>query len=173
MHYLRFEGKEYQHLNIKISVKAPFKTILNDMNKLELMKTDLSQEHMRYAILELINNSLRAHRDKEESKNIVLSITSQENRIVIELMDWGGGFSLKELPYSLNQEYDEIDMQSPRFQSYRERFQYRRFGMGILSTKKVFPQFDILFHKDENICEYIPGETSGTIIRLGVPLNGS
>lgn len=170
MYYLRFEGKEYQNLNIKISVKAPFKTILNDMNKVELLKTDISQEHVRYAILELINNSLRAHRDKEEDRNILLKMRSKEDGIEIELIDWGGGFDLEELPYSLDQNYDEIDMQSPRFQSYRERFQYRRFGMGILSTKKVFPHFEILFHKDENVCEYKPGETSGTLIRLGVSI---
>jgi len=161
-------NKSYSCLNINISAGASFKVILATINNIDLQGLELSQEHLRYALLELVNNSLRAHREKNCKEPIKIRIRSKEDGYSLEIKDWGGGFEISGLPFDISEHYDKIDMESQRFQQYREKNQYKRFGMGLLSAKKVFSHFQILFHKDDRICPYKPGETDGTIIELGV-----
>lgn len=164
-------NKSYSCLNINISAGASFKVILATINNIELKGLELSQEHLRYALLELVNNSLRAHREQNCKKGIKLRIKALDWGYSMEIMDWGGGFDTSRLPFNISEHYDKIDMESQRFQEYREKNQYKRFGMGLLSAKKVFDQFEINFHRNGVSTSYIPGETDGTTIILGVKIN--
>jgi len=172
MHTLLYQTKEIKRLNIKISAKASFKVILNSINNITIPGWDLPLEHFHYALLELVNNSLRAHREKDKlEKPIIISLLCTSSGIQIKITDWGGGFDTSRLPFHLDEHYDKIDMQSARFQKYREINQYKRFGMGILSAKKIFPILKVYFHQNLKIQSYQPGITDGTILELGVEIN--
>lgn len=171
MPHILYKNKYYGQLTFTISAGAPFNAILHQINNIEIPRATLEMEHVRYAILELINNSLRAQREKERNQKILLKVIYKQNNLEFQLKDWGGGFNPKNLPYDIADPYDRINVQSSRFQSYREQHQYRRFGMGLLSCKKVFPRFEIHFHDgNNNIGSYQPGLTQGTLILLEVPL---
>lgn len=169
MSSLIFAGKQYKSIIIKIAIEAPFKEILKKINELRLPLPEAECEPIRFAVLELVNNSLRAHRERNVQEEIKLEYRIEEERLWITLTDGGGGFDLQSLPYDLSLDPQLIDVNSDRFQEYREKNQYQKFGMGLLSGKKVFPRFEITFYDDEGIKScWIPERTKGTIIRMGM-----
>ncbi|MDA3851248.1 MAG: ATP-binding protein [Spirochaetaceae bacterium] len=171
MKNILYQGKRYNHLNINISANAPFNAILNQINQIYIEPIGISQEHISYAILELLNNSLRAHREKHIDKNITVKAQSKGKFVLFIIKDWGGGFDVSELPYDINEEHEKIDVESDQFQLYREKHQYRRFGMGLLSTRRVFQEFEIKFYDGTGqLGPYKKDFTSGTVIKLGVPV---
>jgi len=56
---------------MNISGDAPFHEILKQVNGLTIPESPHDDEHTRYAMLELINNSLRAHREKGIKNSIL------------------------------------------------------------------------------------------------------
>jgi anti-sigma regulatory factor (Ser/Thr protein kinase) len=133
--------------------------------------------HIRFALLELVNNSLRAHRSESVEDPIFLEFQIIQNqsdignanqiglRIVLE--DHGRGFDPSDLPYNLYGPVDTVDLQSDSFQLYREMHNQQRFGMGLFVTKRTFDSFRLEFIDfNENTTPYNPGKIRGTRISL-------
>ncbi|ADK81462.1 ATP-binding protein [Sediminispirochaeta smaragdinae] len=159
MSYISYKGKKYRQVKFTFSTKAPFEKILETLNQISFNGSFRSDEQAIYAILELVSNSLRAHREKAVKEKIVLRIQGEKGRTLVRLRDLGGGFDISKLPYDITQPVNEIDTISDAFEAYRQKNNYRRFGMGILLARKVFPGFRLTFDERN-------GTIAGTIVDL-------
>jgi anti-sigma regulatory factor (Ser/Thr protein kinase) len=169
MGYLKHNGKKYKSVLLKISRSTDFSRILDELHHLFFAGIDEKDlENIRYSLLELVNNSIRAHKEKQEDRDILLRFRLTENEIITTLKDWGGGFDKKKLPYDLEQEVHDIDINNQDFLDYRETHGYHRFGMGLFITKKTFTYFKLSFvgHQGEIQEEYEAENTAGTYIEL-------
>ncbi len=174
MRYLKYKDATYRNLIFNISEKAPLNAILKCINLVDSGISRELQEHIYYSTMELVNNSLRAHRERgRREKPVRLKVSAGENSLRIEILDFGGGFDLRELPYDYSLPPDRVDLESPSFQRYRERYDYRRFGMGLLTARQLASDFSLRFHRDGDLTDrFREGETDGTIITMGIDWNG-
>lgn len=157
---------------MNISGDAPFHKILKQVNGLTIPDSPHDDEHTRYAMLELINNSIRAHREKGIKDTIRTELYVKDDILEIHIIDRGGGFSIDELPYDMGESVEEIDTNSGRFQEYRENNQYKKFGMGLIVARRLFPVFKINFYNEnEYDIPYEPSEVIGTRIEMGIRWN--
>lgn len=170
MHLLKYKTDSYKNLIFNISDNAPLNAILKCINIVESGISCELQEHIFYSIMELVNNSLRAQKLLNIiDKPIKLKFTTTEKTLIISISDSGGGFDINELPYNILEPVKLIDQQGPSFQAYREKYEYKRFGMGILTARKLFDHFSIAFLNNGVIGdEYLKGKTEGTVITMGV-----
>lgn len=169
MGYLKHKGKKYTSVVLRISKKTDFSRILDELHQLFIGGIDEKKiENIRYSLLELINNSIRAHKENNESRDILLRFKLTDNELITTLQDWGGGFDIKKLPYDLTREVQDIDINNQDFLDYREKHGYHRFGMGLLITKKTFNHFKLNFIGFDGAVqdEYEGENTAGTLIEL-------
>jgi len=151
---------------------APFHEILKKVNGLTIPESPHDDEHTRYAILELINNALRAHREKGIKDNIKTELKVKDDSLDIRITDRGGGFDIGKLPYDIAEPVNEIDTNSGRFQDYREHNQYKKFGMGLIIARRLFSVFKISFYdRDEEDVQFSNTEVVGTRIDMGIRWN--
>jgi len=171
MRHIVFKGQKYKQVLMNIHPDAPFNKILKEINSLTLPVDYQNDEHTRYAILELINNSIRAQKENRSNEPIKLEIKIENNILTVTVTDSGGGFEISELPYDINEPVERIDPNKKSFQDYREKNQYKRFGLGLLVARKQFPQFEITFYNNKN--ETVPSgstEITGTVIKMSLEL---
>jgi anti-sigma regulatory factor (Ser/Thr protein kinase) len=155
-----------------INSNADFNKLLSVLNTIEINGVSMQSEHITYAVLELLNNSMRAHRENNIDKKIRTEFTLSDRTLSIFIQDWGGGFDPSVLPYDLNGDPNDIDMHGQEFQQYREEHGYKRFGIGMLIVKKTFDHFKIYFIDEEmNPVTWDSGKVSGTCIELGLGEN--
>ena len=65
-----------------------------------------------------------------------------------------------------------IDTENREFQKYRERSQYKRFGMGLVIARRLFPEFKVSFYdENDSVVDYEPGKVVGTRIEMGMRPN--
>ncbi len=148
---------------------AGFNDVLHEINGVRLPVSASLSDNVLYAVLELVNNSLRACREKNSPEPIILEFSIYKESIEITITDWGGGFDVTGLPFDLSEDPDSIDLQGESFQNYRQKHGYKRFGMGLYVTRKTFSSFSISFFDDSLMeIEFTPGETAGTKITLGI-----
>jgi len=169
MGYLKHKGKKYTSVLLKISQNTDFSRILEELHQIFFAGINEKEiENIRYSLLELINNSIRAHKEKNETRDIQLRFRLTENELITTLKDWGGGFDKRRLPYDLDNEVNDIDINNQDFLEYREKHGYHRFGMGLYITKKTFTGFDLKFigHNGEIQKDYEGQNTAGTLIEL-------
>ncbi|OQX28868.1 MAG: hypothetical protein B0D92_06700 [Spirochaeta sp. LUC14_002_19_P3] len=144
-------------LTLYFNPYLPFSSTVEQVNALKF-HAQISDESIRVALLELLANSIRAHREKQISSKVKLEIRRNKRCIAISLTDRGGGFSPKKPP--------------PLAPSARNP----RFGMGLNLAKKLLPTMNIRFYNAQNsFIPYTPGKTEGTHIDivLELPLNGN
>lgn len=166
-----FNNKTYKKININIKPQAEFNDILLVLNELHFEGYEDQEEQIIFAILELLNNSLRAHREKGIDKNILLMFHLQPSQLIITLQDWGGGFDPDNLPYELKEDVRNIDTNNDIFQQYREKFNYLRFGIGLYVVKKTFSTFDLYFiDNQKRKVTWESGLTAGTCVELTLGL---
>ena len=169
MRHIVFQGRKYKRVVINISGDAPFHEILKQVNGLTIPDSPHDDEHTRYAMLELINNSLRAHREKGIKDVIHTELKVKDNTLDIRITDRGGGFNIDKLPYDINESVEAIDTNSSRFQEYREENQYKKFGMGLIIARRIFPVFQVSFYnEEEEDVPYTSGKVVGTRIDMGI-----
>ncbi|OQY34033.1 MAG: hypothetical protein B6241_06005 [Spirochaetaceae bacterium 4572_59] len=167
MGYIKYKEKKYNLVSIKLSKSSDFNALLKEFHTLFFSGLDKKVEHIRYAILELVNNSIRAHKELDRNDPITISFSMNDNFLTILIKDAGGGFNTSDLPYDINQDVSDIDMNNSSFQDYREKHSYKRFGMGLLLTKKTFDSFKITFYgNDGKECPWEQGVSRGTIIEM-------
>ena len=154
---------------MKLSSETDFSGILDEFHNLFFNGIDEKHlENLRYSLLELVNNSIRAHRERRTDELITLRFSIEDNELIIILQDRGGGFDKSGLPYDLDKDVKDIDINDDSFMEYREKHGYHRFGMGLLVTKRTFDSFKLMFVDREGVLtlEYDKEETAGTHIEL-------
>ena len=165
--YIEFEKRKCQNLTLRVSPQTSFQYILARMNEIKFVGCDRSTEHIVYSILELLNNSLRAHRNKNVKKPILLEFKTCSAGFEVLIQDWGGGFDVRSLPYNLNSDPDEINIHDAEFEKYRQINNYKKFGLGLYLARKTFPYFDLnFFDAEQNETQWTDGGVVGTRIRL-------
>jgi anti-sigma regulatory factor (Ser/Thr protein kinase) len=164
---LHYRGQPTPRVKINIRPQADFREILAVLGDLSLPDFIKDVENIKYAILECLNNSLRAHREHKVSKDIITNFDVDDSRLNVEIKDFGGGFDPQKLPYRLDENPDLIDHKSSAFQEYQKQHQYQRFGMGLLLVKKTFTGFELVFF-DQNgqPTSWGKGDIQGTRILL-------
>jgi anti-sigma regulatory factor (Ser/Thr protein kinase) len=154
-------------IRVAVNPAADFRDVLHVFDAIKIPDTAIGADNLKFAVLELINNSIRAHRERGVGKDIAVDLTMAPGRLHVSVRDFGGGFDPGLLPYSLDADPGELDLQAPGFQEYRRRNNFTRFGMGIFLAKKSFDHFQLLF-LDETGKPAAWGEASiqGTLIRM-------
>lgn len=165
--YIEYEKKKYHSLILHIQPSTPFQYVLARMNEIEFVGCELPSEHIIYSVLELLNNSLRAHRDKDILEPIVLQFKACTQGFEIFIQDLGGGFDIHSLPYDIHADLEEIDIHDKSFEKYRQRHNYQKFGLGLYLARRTFPYFSLnFFDPGENEVNWGEGNVAGTRIRL-------
>jgi anti-sigma regulatory factor (Ser/Thr protein kinase) len=165
--YIEYRNTKCKKLVFRISPQSPFQKILSKLSAVEFVGCSIASEHITYSVLELLNNSLRAQREKNRLEPIVLKFEELQNGFHIYLRDWGGGFDVNTLPYNINTRIEEIDIHNEEFEQYRQAHEYMRFGLGLYLARKTFPSFSISFiNTYEEPVEWNPDLTAGTVIEL-------
>jgi anti-sigma regulatory factor (Ser/Thr protein kinase) len=166
---IAFRNRSYRRIRLQISSRARFHEILRIVNSIEYPGDAVDSEQVNYALLELLNNSLRAHRDKNIDRNILAEMWVIDGSLHVRVTDWGGGFDPASLPHDLNGQVHELDPNDEVFVAYREKHGYRRFGMGLYIAKRTFPRFDLhFFDEEQNRVDWGTGRVSGTCIDMAI-----
>lgn len=172
MEYILYQNRAYKQVSISIRPDAEFNDILLILNSLEFKECKQNEEQIIFAILELLNNSLRAHREKNIYECIRLIFRAEKKKLYISISDWGGGFDPNRLPYSIDEEPDNIDTNNEVFHQYRAKFNYLRFGIGLYVVKKTFSTFDLYFiDKQKQRVTWESGQAAGTCVELSIGTN--
>jgi anti-sigma regulatory factor (Ser/Thr protein kinase) len=161
-------------LRFLIKPNTPFQEILAYFSEIRYPDTEIADERINFAILELVSNSLRAHQEKQRGESIVVEFRCDENALRVAIQDAGGGFDPAGLPYSFDEPVSSLDMMSPAFESYRERHKNQRFGMGLVAVRRIFPRFSLAFVDNEmNFIDWPSDVIVGTRIDLEMPLSSA
>jgi len=166
---LEMNGKQSRAIRLSVNPQADFRQVIGTLEAIVFPPVRVSQEHVRFAVLELLNNSIRAHREKGEQRDISIDLAISDGKLVVTIRDFGGGFDTSKLPYALEDEPSRLDLHSAQFEEYQRRNGFKRFGMGIYVAKKTFDDFRLVFldHRDQPM-SWKQGETAGTLIILSV-----
>jgi hypothetical protein len=168
---IRYEGAEHRSANILVRPNCEFPTLLGTFNAIRYPDTGVSDEQISFAILELVSNSLRAHRERGKDESVAVRVWIEGALMMVSVSDRGGGFDPSRLPYGLDEPVESLDLMAPGFIAYRERYDNARFGMGLVAVRKIFPVFSLKFvdPSGADLPWPSPG-IEGTIIVLGLPL---
>lgn len=165
--YFDFQSQQSDQVTVSIHPKADFRDVLQTLESIHFPDFIGNAENIKYAVLELISNSLRAHREKKVDKQVIAVFRAVDTKVDIEVKDYGGGFDPDRLPYPLEAPAEEIDQTSTAFEEYQVEHQYLRFGMGLLITKKTFPFFQLVFFDErEKPVKWGQSAITGTMIRV-------
>jgi anti-sigma regulatory factor (Ser/Thr protein kinase) len=165
--YIQYSNTLCKSLKLTISPGSPFQKILATLNSVEYKGCTLTTEQINYAVLELLNNSLRAHRVRGVQEPILLRFSMKPHGLEVYLRDRGGGFDINALPYPIEEDPSNIDVHNEHFERYRRKHNYQRFGLGIYLAKKTFPRFSITFVDEKGReTEWEAGNPDGTVIVL-------
>ena len=169
--YIDFRTKNCKYLRLNVHHDARFNDLLATLKDIRLPDTIIDHEQIMFSVLELVNNSLRAHREHKVSDDICLQFAVHGPRLKILIQDNGKGFNPESLPYRLEANINEVNLHSEDFQKYRETNGYKRFGMGLFITKKTFDFFRLVFlDRNGNPVEWESGKVKSTRIELGTYL---
>jgi len=161
MQYLIYKENCYTNLTIKF---PPQLTGADFFRILELMEFPLKPSDVvlfKYALTEFVTNSIRALREKNLLKDVLIEFVIAGNFVKCCITDFAGGFDLAKLPININDENINFDILSREFQEYRERHGYNRFGIGLCSARMALDAFRLVFI-DENVCE-VPWRGEGSV----------
>ena len=166
---LQMDGRQSRTIRLSVNPDADFRDVIQTLESITLPPVTVNQEHVRFAVLELLNNSIRAHRERGETRDILLDLTMSDGRLTVSIRDFGGGFDPARLPYDLQADASSLDLHSTSFEDYQRRNGFKRFGMGIYVAKKTFEEFRLVFlDSRDRPMPWVPGQTVGTLITLSV-----
>jgi len=167
--------RRFQRIRLSIHPRTEFRKVLDILHCITFPAFIADAENAKFAVLELLNNSLRAHREKKVDKRIqlLLAVEGNPSRLEVTIRDFGGGFDPAKLPYRLGEDVARIDQNSRAFQEYRQANNFQRFGLGLLVVRRVFPYFSFSFFSPEGrIVRWGEEAVAGTLIKLakgGIP----
>jgi len=164
-----YRDKAYKKLRLNISPRAKFSTVLSTINSIDFPGSPVKSEHIVYAVLELINNSLRAHRENQVAAPITVEFSALPPNLHVDIIDRGGGFNPEHIPFSLTEDPETVNLHDDQFQQYRKQNDYKRFGMGFYIVKKTFQTFELNFYDESgNIIPWEHNKVIGTKINLSL-----
>ncbi len=167
--YLRFELKKTRRLSLEVCASVDFRRVLHTLERIRLPAFVANQDNVKYALLELVSNSLRAHRERSEPRPVHVALRSEQGRLRIAVRDYGGGFDPASLPYDLDDLPARVDHNSKEFHEYQRRNGFQRFGMGLLIARRTFPEFELRFlDGQDRAVPWAEGRVQGTLITLGI-----
>ena len=143
--FIQFGKKRVRELRFKILPHCKIHQIVPVLNTISFLPPLDRENYISYALLELINNSLRAHREKGIEEPILVKLRAEPSKLQIEVKDRGGGFDPGKLPYNIFEETYPENFNTDPFLQYRRIHQNKRFGMGLLIAKRVFHHFTLQF----------------------------
>jgi light-regulated signal transduction histidine kinase (bacteriophytochrome) len=165
------EGRKIRTVRVKVSPAADFRGVLHAFDAIEIPPTRIGPDNLKFAILELVNNSLRAHRERADERDILVDLTVTPDRLHISVRDFGGGFDPRILPFPLDADPASLDIHAKYFQDYQTKHGYTKFGMGIYLAKKTFDHFQLLFIDGSDLpVSWSPGKISGTLIKADLSI---
>jgi anti-sigma regulatory factor (Ser/Thr protein kinase) len=166
---LYIDGKQSRTIRLTVSPHANFREAIRALAAITIPPTRVSGEHIRFAVLELLNNSIRAQKEKGDPRDISIDMTASDGRLVVSIRDYGGGFDPGKLPYDLAANSATLDLRSSPFEEYQRQNGYKRFGMGLYIAKKTFDDFRLVFlDQQDRPTHWAPGQIAGTIITVSV-----
>ncbi len=169
-----FRDAQKTAIRFLIMPRTPFQEILKSFAEIRYPDSEIPDEQITFAILELVSNSIRAHQERNTNESVIVEFHCDEDTLKVCIQDSGGGFDPTGLPYSFDDPVNSLDMMSPAFISYRERHDFQRFGMGLVAVRKVFPRFRLAFIDGDMKSVNWPSEVIvGTRIDLELPLGAS
>jgi len=144
-----FRKKRLRELRFHILPHCRIHQIVPVLNAISFCPTIAKKDHIAYALLELINNSLRAHREKGVKDPILVKLKAGTSHLRIEVKDKGGGFDPHKLPYNLFDTNIPENLNTDPFLQYRRIHEHKRFGMGLIIAKRIFHRFTLQFVDQE------------------------
>jgi len=163
--HLEFEERSSRRIVMHVHPQADFREILGVLEAIRLPEFVRNGENVKFAVLELLGNSLRAHRERNVERKIRLVFITEDGRLRVTVRDYGGGFDPDRLPYRLGDEAGDVDHTSPAFQEYQRKHNYLRFGMGLLVAKRTFDEFRLsFFDTAEQPVDWGSGAVLGTLV---------
>jgi len=168
--YVEYRSQRVSTLHLEINPDSEFRIAVDEFGQLRYPPLGVNPDLIGFVLLELVANSLRAHRERGVNEAVRVSFTAEEDGLSVVVVDSGRGFDPSLLPYRLEEPVANIDLMGEAFAEYRERNGGSRFGMGIYSVKKIFPRFALKFvDREGNPCPWYSGMVRGTRIELGIP----
>jgi anti-sigma regulatory factor (Ser/Thr protein kinase) len=164
---LALRSRRCRQLRLNIHPSAEYRKVLDILNSLQLPASVGNPENVKFAVLELISNSLRAHRERGVEQSVLTLLRFEDGHLTVSIRDFGGGFDPYSLPFDLEGDVRTVDPNGSRFQEYQRRNNFQRFGMGLLVARRVFPAFSLSFlDAAGRPVRWGEEEVVGTFIRL-------
>jgi anti-sigma regulatory factor (Ser/Thr protein kinase) len=169
-----FQDRSSDRIALAINPRGDFREVLKSIDSVCFPDFVSNPDNLRFAVLELISNSLRAHRESGADEAISVEFRCRDRHIEVEIRDFGGGFDPARLPYDLAADPAGVNHNSAAFEEYRERHKNRRFGMGLLVARKTFPGFSLgFFDRQHRAVSWGEASVWGTLIRLSTAKEGA
>jgi hypothetical protein len=171
--YIEYRSQRHATLRLEFSPSGEFREVVDRFSEIVYPAISINRELVSFALLELVSNSIRAHREKGIADPVTVTMTAKDGFFTTTVQDAGRGFDPGLLPYDLSAPVEAIDMMSDRFSEYRDLHRGSRFGMGLYVARKTFPRFALCFVDGQGRpCPWFSGMVKGTRIELGLPLPG-
>jgi anti-sigma regulatory factor (Ser/Thr protein kinase) len=175
MEYIVYKGNCYKDLRIHFSPKLNGADFFKILELVEFPFKESDNVLLKYALTELVTNSVRALHERHIDKDVLIDFRIAGNFLKIIVTDHAGGFDLSLLPLNINDESRELDLTATEFQEYRERHQFSRFGIGLISAKMALDAFHLVFINEAGKeCAWQgEGSVAGTRITAAKRLTGA
>ena len=95
---LQMNDKRSRTIRLSVNPRADFRDVIRTLESITLPRVRVSNEHVRFAVLELLNNSIRAHKEKREPRDISIDLTMTDGKLVVTIRDYGGGSTRESSP---------------------------------------------------------------------------
>lgn len=161
MHYIVYKGNCYTKLKVHFSPALKGSDFFKILELVEFPVKEAESVLLKYAITELVTNSIRALREKKSSREVIVDFQTTGNYIKFIVIDFAGGFDMSKLPIDINKNNTTIDILSREFQDYRERHEFNRFGIGLCSSRMALDAFHLVFIDEEG--NEVPWQGEGTV----------
>ena len=169
--YLEYRSQKLMSLLLTFSPDEEFRVILDSFKDITYPPISVNPELISFALLELVSNSIRAHRERGVTEAVKVKLSIEDGEFRATVQNSGRGFDPTLLPYDINSKPETVDVMSDSFAAYRQQFGGSRFGMGLYVAKKTFADFRLGFVDGaENPCPWFSGTVKGTKIDLSLPL---
>ena len=118
MNYIVYKGNCYTELFIHFSPKLNGSDFFKILELIDFPVKESDNIILRYALTELVTNSLRALHERKIDKEVSVDLMVSGNFLKIIVTDFGGGFDLSILPIDINDESKKPDFTSLKFQEW-------------------------------------------------------
>lgn len=153
--------------------KNRVKDILAMLIPLELPLKEPDKSNWEWVLLELLTNSIRASVEQFVDEQIVVKLFMEDSFFCTEVSDAAKGFNFKNLPYKLSENVGDINVFSEAFEEYREKYSYKRYGLGLYGAKKFADEFDIYMRdiKGNKTLSFDSSDIAGTTVLIKKNIN--